>query len=83
LEGAVLTELSRPEDFASLASLVTEEQVAARVVCGVDVERHLAAIAAFAAAGFDRVYVHQVGPDQDAFFRFYGEEVLPRLSTAP
>ena len=26
------------------------------------------------------VYVHQVGPDQEGFFRFYQREVLPRLS---
>ena len=30
-------------------------------------------------AGYDHVYVHQVGPDQDGFFRFYEEEVLPEF----
>jgi hypothetical protein len=28
-------------------------------------------------AGFDHVYVHQVGPDQAGFMRFYQREILP------
>ena len=35
-------------------------------------------IQAFAEAGYDHVYVHQVGPDQEGFFRFYQQEVLPK-----
>ena len=27
----------------------------------------------------DRIYVNQIGPDQEAFFDFYAKEVLPRL----
>jgi G6PDH family F420-dependent oxidoreductase len=79
LEGSALTDLSRPKDFEQLASLVSEDRAAANVVCGVDPADHLAALAAFATAGFDTVYVHQVGDDQDAFFDFYRETVLPRL----
>ncbi len=55
------------------------EDVAERVVCGPDPERHRAEIRQFADAGFDHVYVHQVGPDQEGFFRFYADEVLPKL----
>ncbi|HUP85209.1 MAG TPA: TIGR03557 family F420-dependent LLM class oxidoreductase [Acidimicrobiales bacterium] len=80
-EGTMLTELPRPTEFGEVASLVSEDQVAAKVVCGTDVERHLEAIASFAAAGFDRVYVHQVGPDQERFFRFYRDEIVPRLAS--
>ena len=80
LTGTALTELPRPREFEQVAALVTEDQVAEHVVCGADVDRHLEAIAAFASAGFDRVYVHQVGPDQSAFFRFYRQEIVPRLA---
>jgi hypothetical protein len=31
-------------------------------------------------AGSDRVYVHQVGPDQETFFRFYEREVMPQVA---
>ena len=59
--------------------MVTEEDVAELVPCGPDAERHLEAIRSFEQAGFDHVYVHQVGPDQDGFFRFYRGEILPQL----
>jgi hypothetical protein len=32
-------------------------------------------------AGFEHVYVHQIGPDQEVFFRFYEREILPKLET--
>lgn len=80
LSSASLTELRRPAEIEAAAALVSEEDVAEKVICGTDVDRHLEAIAAFAAAGFDRVYVHQVGPDQEALFRFYREEVRPRMA---
>jgi len=79
LQGTSLTELPRPKEFEEVAALVSEEQIADVVVCGTDVDRHLAAIAEFATAGFDTVYVHGIGPDQETFLRFYAEEVRPRL----
>jgi coenzyme F420-dependent glucose-6-phosphate dehydrogenase len=33
----------------------------------------------FSEAGYDHVYVHQVGPDQEGFFDFYSREVLPNF----
>jgi coenzyme F420-dependent glucose-6-phosphate dehydrogenase len=75
----LLAKLRVPADFEALAGLVTEEQVAEKIVCGADPDRHLARIDEFAAAGFDHVHVHQVGADQEVFFRFYEDELLPRL----
>jgi coenzyme F420-dependent glucose-6-phosphate dehydrogenase len=66
-------------DFQSVADLITEEQVAEKIVCGADPDEHVAKIEEYAAAGFDHVYVHQVGADQETFFRFYEDEVLPRV----
>ena len=87
LAGAALSDLARPEDFeqalANLSPAVLEEAVAQAVVCGPDPERHVEAIARFAAAGFTGVYVHQVGPDQAGFLRFFTEHVRPRFTTAP
>jgi hypothetical protein len=33
----------------------------------------------FAAAGFDEVYVNQIGPEQDRLFEMYCEHVLSRF----
>ena len=30
-------------------------------------------------AGFDHVYVHQIGPDQAGFINFYQREILPQF----
>ena len=58
--------------------MVTEDDVAEAVVCGPDPERYGEAIAEFEQAGYDHVYIHQVGPDQERFIRFCARELLPR-----
>jgi coenzyme F420-dependent glucose-6-phosphate dehydrogenase len=80
LSGSFPFELPLPAHFEEAVSTVREEDVAEAVVCGPDPERHLAAIREYVDAGYDHVYVHQVGPDQDGFFDFYERSVLPELS---
>ena len=80
LKGELSQELPMPAHFEQAAELVTEDQVAEAIVCGPDPERHLAKIREYADAGYDHVYVHQVGPDQEGFFEFYRREILPQLS---
>jgi coenzyme F420-dependent glucose-6-phosphate dehydrogenase len=72
-------ELSLPSSFESLAQLVTEDAIAEAIACGPDPEVHVAKVKAYIDAGYDHVYLHQVGPDQAGFFRFAEEELLPRL----
>ncbi len=75
----LLTKLRVPADFKAVADLVTEDQVCDNVLCEADPEKHLAKIKEFADAGFDHVHVHQVGADQELFFRFYERDVLPQV----
>jgi G6PDH family F420-dependent oxidoreductase len=79
LPGELAQILPTPEHFEQASSLVTEDEAVAAVPCGPDVERHVAAIEAYAEAGFDELYVNQIGPDQEAFFAAYAERVLPRV----
>jgi G6PDH family F420-dependent oxidoreductase len=72
--------LPLPRHFTQLSELVTEEMVGENVACGPDPERHLGALGAFVDAGYDEVYVNQIGPDQEGFFAFYAEQVLPELT---
>jgi hypothetical protein len=44
--------------------MVTEDQLKELVVCGPDVPRYLEAIGAYQAAGYDHIFIHQVGPNQ-------------------
>jgi G6PDH family F420-dependent oxidoreductase len=80
MESSLSWELPLPKHFEDVATLVTEDAVAESVVCGPDADRHVQAITTYAEAGYDQICVHQVGPDQEGFMRFYEREVLPRLS---
>jgi coenzyme F420-dependent glucose-6-phosphate dehydrogenase len=77
--GELGQELPLPANFEQAGKTVRPEDVAEKVVCGPDPERHIAKIREYADAGFDHVYVHQVGADQEGFFGFYAEQVLPKL----
>jgi hypothetical protein len=72
-----MLEMTIPARFEEAAENVREEDVAETVVCGPDPERHRAAIQEYVDAGYDHVYVHQIGDDQEGFFKFYEREVLP------
>jgi coenzyme F420-dependent glucose-6-phosphate dehydrogenase len=77
IEGDSGQELAMPSSFESLAALVDEDDVAKRISCGPDPEAYLEAIRRFVDAGYDHVYVHQVGPDQEGFLRFAERELRP------
>jgi coenzyme F420-dependent glucose-6-phosphate dehydrogenase len=79
VSGSYFLELPLPAHFEEAAELVREEDIGKSVVCGPDPERHIAAIREYLDAGYDHVYVHQVGPDQEGFFDFYERSVLPEL----
>lgn len=81
LGGSLMTELSLPSQFEAAFEPITEDAVAKAVVCGPDVDRHVEAIQKAQKGGYTHVCVHQIGPDQQGFFRFYEDEVLPRLDT--
>ncbi|MBV9291399.1 MAG: TIGR03557 family F420-dependent LLM class oxidoreductase [Frankiales bacterium] len=77
--GQLAQDLPTPTHFAQASELVTQEMVAEKVTCGNDPEEHVAAVKEYVDAGFDEVYVAQMGPDQEGMIRFYEKEVLPRL----
>ncbi len=78
--GSHFLELPLPSHFEEAAAMVDEDDIAESIVCGPDPQRHIDAIAEYVDAGYDHVYVHQVGPDQDGFFDFYERQILPELS---
>jgi coenzyme F420-dependent glucose-6-phosphate dehydrogenase len=77
--GPLGQELAITSHYEAVAELVSEDDVAEAVTCGPDPERHLEAIREYEQAGFTHVFVHQIGPEQEAFLRFYAEKVLPEL----
>jgi G6PDH family F420-dependent oxidoreductase len=79
LPGELAQILPTPAHFEQASQLVTEEMVAEEVVCGPDLDRHVDALTAYERAGFDELYVNQIGPEQAAFFAAYRDGVLPRF----
>jgi G6PDH family F420-dependent oxidoreductase len=76
IPGEAMQLLPLPRHFTQLSELVTEEVISAP--CGPDPGVHHAALRQFVDAGFDEVYVGQVGGAPEAFFEFFAEQVLPR-----
>jgi coenzyme F420-dependent glucose-6-phosphate dehydrogenase len=83
LHGEVSQELPNPSQFTDLVKSVSEDQVAEVILCGPDAERHLEKIEEFTKAGFDHVYIHQVGPDQAGYLDFARKEILPEVAAEP
>jgi G6PDH family F420-dependent oxidoreductase len=77
--GPLGQELAITSHYEAVAELVTEEQVGESVICGPDPEQHLEAIREYDDAGFTHVFVHQIGPNQEGFLRFYADKILPEL----
>ena len=83
LPGELSQILPTPAHFEQASELVSEEMVAHAVPCGPDLERHIEAIQRYADAGFDELYVQQIGSRQERFFEVYASEVLPRYHEHP
>jgi G6PDH family F420-dependent oxidoreductase len=79
--GQLNRELAQPRHIESAASLVTPEMVADHFTCGSAPDRHVVAIKERIDAGYDEIYIQQVGSDMDGFFDLYSSHVLPALRT--
>ncbi|GAA0393225.1 LLM class F420-dependent oxidoreductase [Acrocarpospora corrugata] len=77
LHGEASQLLPLPRHFEQLAQLVTPESLT--IPCGPDPEDHLRGIQEYIDAGYDEIYIAQIGPEQDEFFEFYSTVVLPQL----
>jgi G6PDH family F420-dependent oxidoreductase len=78
--GELAQVLPSPKHFEQASTLVTREATAGSVVCGNDVQRHRDAFQPYAEAGFDEVFVANMGPRWREMIEFYGKQVLPSLA---
>lgn len=83
IPGQLSQELAVPTFFEQAAKMVTEDDVAQKVICGPDPQRHIEGIQQYLDAGIEYVCVHQIGPDQEGFFDFYAREVMPEFLAQP
>lgn len=78
LPGQLGQDLPTVAHFEQAVSMLDEDDIVGDVPCGPDAEHHARHLQRFVDAGFDEVYVEQIG-DQEAFVRFYADEVLPHV----
>ncbi len=78
LSGELSQELPSPKHFEQAVSVLHKEDVVSSFPCGPDPQPHIDAIRTYVDAGYDEIYVTQVGREQqEGFIRFYEREVLP------
>ena len=80
LGGDLTYELPRPEHFEQATEDVTPEDIAEAIPCGPDADRYVEDIRKYEQAGYTHIYFHQVGHDQEGFFRFWEHDLRPKLT---
>lgn len=79
LGGQASQDLPMWQSFEAIAAASSPTRMAQEIACGPDPARAAESISKYVEAGFDEVYIAQMGPDQDSGIRFLAEEVLPLL----
>jgi probable non-F420 flavinoid oxidoreductase len=76
-----LQSLPTPDAMAAAAGRVTAADLKDKGLrVSADLKRHADWIAGDLALGFERVFLHPVGPDPDRFIDVFGEKVLPAFA---
>ena len=78
--GSLTVDLPTPAHFEAVSEVMAPERMTEDIILGPSLEKHIDGIRKYIDAGFDHVYVHQIGPDQSAFINFYTKRLLPTLS---
>ncbi len=73
--------LTTPEQFDAAAQFVRPRDVEETVLVSSDLGQHISWLAELADLGFDRIYLHHVGQEQQDFIQAFGETVIPALQT--
>jgi coenzyme F420-dependent glucose-6-phosphate dehydrogenase len=80
LSGQLSQDLPTPMHFEQATETLTVEQVTGSIPCGPRAKPILESVAAYVDAGYDHIYFHQIGPNQEGFFRFWTETLSPELA---
>jgi len=69
------------EAFDAIGEQVTTDAVRGAVQVSADLAEHRERLAHLASLGFDDIYLHHVGQEQEDFIEAFGEQVVPRLTS--
>jgi G6PDH family F420-dependent oxidoreductase len=79
LAGELSQELATPAHFEQATSTVREADICGTIPCGPGLEQYLDSVHQYLEAGYDHIYFHQIGDDQEGFFGFWERELRPAL----
>lgn len=79
LSGELAQVLRTPEHFMQASELVDADRIGSQLSCGPALDEHRSTIQEYEDAGFDEIFIGQIGPLQKEFFRFAEEDLLPSL----
>jgi coenzyme F420-dependent glucose-6-phosphate dehydrogenase len=83
LPSSVVADLRHPHQIADAARYVTPADLDGVVRISSDPMRHADWLERDVELGFDALYLHEVGPEQERFIDVFGKDVLPRLRHGP
>lgn len=72
-------DLRSPQLVEQIAGLVGPEDLDERLLVSADPDRHVGLITEFLDAGYDQVYVHNVGDNHAEFIDMFASQVLPQV----
>jgi G6PDH family F420-dependent oxidoreductase len=78
--GQLVQDLPTWTHFEEATNMVSEEDATGSVACGPDPTPLIKSVQTYLDAGYDHLYFHQIGPDQEGFFRFWTQELQPALA---
>lgn len=78
--GQLAQDLATWTHFEQATAVLTEDQISASIPCGPALEPVLDSVHAYREAGYDHVYFHQIGADQDGLLALLARGAAPRAA---
>jgi coenzyme F420-dependent glucose-6-phosphate dehydrogenase len=79
VSGPLHSDLPTPKHFEDVVEVMEEPKIPEDTILGPNPNAYLKAIRTLEESNYDHIYLHQIGPDQDGFFKFFKTELMPLL----
>ncbi len=77
--GKVKGDLWKVEHFDALGEFVTMKDIQEKMLVSSKIQQHIDSLKKYAALGFEKIILHNVGRNQEEFINEFGDKVLPKL----
>ncbi|HLO17195.1 MAG TPA: TIGR03557 family F420-dependent LLM class oxidoreductase [Anaerolineales bacterium] len=79
ISGPLHSDLPTPKHFEDVVEAMGEPKIPEDSILGPNPNPCLKAIQSLQDDGFDHIYLHQIGPEQEGFLKFFKTDLLPLL----